>query len=475
MLGVMTALTTTDHLFGSLRIRVAGAVVLPDDPGWGDARRAWNLAVDQRPAAVVVVDSVDDVIAVVEFARASGLHVAAQGTGHGACSLPSLTETILLKTSRLRGVEIDARARRARVEAGALWCDVVASAAEQGFVVLHGSSPDVGVMGYTLGGGIGWLARSHGLAANAVTAVEVVTADGRLVWADHETEPDIFWAVRGGGGSFGVVVAIEIELFETPEIYAGAMFWPAERAGTVLRAWRAWVDTVPDEVMSVGRVMHFPPLPHIPEQLRGGSFAIIEAVFTGPEAEGRALVAPLRALAPCMDTFAAVGPMALTDLHMDPPEPIPAAGDGIFVEELPRAAIDAVVETAVPPLLTLEIRHLGGVLAEPSPRHGAVGAIDADFVMFAAGPTPTAESHAAVDDAIDRAKAALGPWESARTYFNFSERPIDANRLYPAETYQRLRRIKAVYDPSELFVSNHPITPAQEPPIAAAFAREVSG
>ena len=452
-----TATTTTAIDLSTMRASVTGEIVLPGDPSWDEARRAWNLAVDQRPSAVVVVDSVDDVIAVVDFARARGLHIAAQGTGHGACSLPALPDTILLKTSRLRDVEIDARSRRARVEAGALWADVVAPAAAQGFVVLHGSSPDVGVMGYTLGGGIGWLARSHGLAANAVTAVEIVTADGRLVWADHESEPDLFWAVRGGGGSFGVVTAIEIELFETPEFYAGAMFWPADRAGEVLHAWRAWVDTMPDEMTSVARVLHFPPLPHIPEPLRGGSFAIVEAVFTGSEPDGQGLVAPLRALGPCMDTFAAVGPRALEDLHMDPPAPIPAAGDGIFVEALPAAAIDAVVGTAVPPLLTLEIRHLGGVLAEPSPRHGAVGAIDAEFVMFAAGPTPTPGEHAAVVDAIDRAKAALGQWEAARAYFNFSERPIDASRLYPAETYQRLRRIKAIYDPSELFVSNHPI------------------
>jgi FAD binding domain-containing protein len=452
-----TATTTTAIDLSTMRASVTGEIVLPGDPSWDEARRAWNLAVDQRPSAVVVVDSVDDVIAVVDFARARGLHIAAQGTGHGACSLPALADTILLKTSRLRGVEIDARSRRARVEAGALWADVVAPAAAQGFVVLHGSSPDVGVMGYTLGGGIGWLARSHGLAANAVTAVEIVTADGRLVWADHESEPDLFWAVRGGGGSFGIVTAIEIELFETPEFYAGAMFWPADRAGEVLHAWRAWVDTVPDEMMSVARVLHFPPLPHIPEPLRGGSFAIVEAVFTGSEPDGRGLIAPLRALGPCMDTFAAVGPRALEDLHMDPPAPIPAAGDGIFVEALPAAAIDAVVETAVPPLLTLEIRHLGGVLAEPSPRHGAVGAIDAEFVMFAAGPTPTPGARAAVVDAIDRAKAALGPWEAARAYFNFSERPIDASRLYPVETYQRLRRINAIFDPSELFVSNHPI------------------
>jgi FAD/FMN-containing dehydrogenase len=453
----MTLIAAPTYPTDALRDRVAGAVVLPGDAGWDDARRAWNLAVDQRPAAVVVVESVDDIGATVDFARSHGLRIAAQGTGHGACSLPALDSTILLRTSRLRGVEIDARARRARVEAGALWADVVAPAVEQGFVVLHGSSPDVGVMGYTLGGGIGWLARSHGLAANSVTAIEIVTADGRLVWTDHETEPDLFWAVRGGGGSFGVVSAIEIELFETPELFAGAMFWPVERAADVLRAWRTWTDTVPNEVMSVGRVMHFPPLPHIPEPLSGNSFVIVEAVLTGTEHDGSDLLAPLRALQPAIDTFATVAPMDLTALHMDPPEPIPAAGDGIFLDALPVDAMDGVVASAVPPLLTLEIRHLGGALATPSPRHGAVGAIDASFVMFAAGHTPTPEAHVAVGEAIDRAKVALAPWESERAYFNFSERAIDAARLFPPDTLDRLRKVRAAYDPAQLFVSNHPI------------------
>jgi hypothetical protein len=453
----MTAITAPTHEMDVLRARVAGAVVLPGDADWDEARQAWNLAVDQRPAAVVVVESVDDIMATVDFARARKLRIAAQGTGHGACSLPSLNGTILLKTSRLRGVEIDPKRRRARVEAGAVWKDVVEPAAEHGFVVLHGSSPDVGVMGYTLGGGIGWLARSHGLAANSVTAIEIVTADGRLVWADHETEPDVFWAARGGGGCFGVVTAIEIELFETPALYAGAMFFPVERAAEVLRAWRAWTGTVPNEMMSVGRVMHFPPLPDIPDPLRGGSFAIIEAVFSGTARDGAELLAPLRALRPDIDTFAAVGPMALTELHMDPKDPIPAAGDGMFIESMPPDAIDAVVATAVPPLLTLEIRHLGGALAERSSRHGAVGAIDAAFVMFAAGHTPTPVAHLAVVDAIDRSKRALAPWESARAYFNFSERPIDAARLFPSGTLQRLRAVRSAYDSTELFVSNHPI------------------
>jgi len=176
----------------ALRSRLEGCLVIPGDPRWDEARRAWNLAVDQRPFAVGLVESAQDVVELVRFARVHGLRIAPQGTGHGASAIESLKDTILVKTERMRGVEIDAAAHRVRAEAGAIWEDVVEPAAEEGFVVLHGSSPDVGVVGYSLGGGMGWLARTHGLSANSVTAVELVTADGRLVRADRENEPDLF-------------------------------------------------------------------------------------------------------------------------------------------------------------------------------------------------------------------------------------------------------------------------------------------
>jgi FAD/FMN-containing dehydrogenase len=445
----------------ALRARIAGSFVLPGDPDWDDARQAWNLAVDQRPFAVALPGSAEDVRELVRFAAGHGLRIAPQGTGHGAAPLEGLGETILLKTSRMRGVSIDDESRRARVEAGALWEEVVAPAAEQGFVVLHGSSPDVGVVGYSLGGGMGWLARSRGLSANSVTAVEVVTADGRLVRADRDSEPDLFWAVRGGGGNFGVVTAVELALFETPELYAGAMFWPVERAGEVLRAWREWIETVPDEVTSLGRVLHLPPIPDIPEPLRGNSFVVVEAVFTGPASEGEALVSPLRALGPAIDTFAAVPPAALTHLHMDPPKPVPGVGDGMFLDALPAEAVEAIVATGKPPLLSVEVRHLGGELAQPSPLNGAVGSIDSAFAVYAVGFAPMPEIGSAIEGAVDAVREALAPWESERTYFNFSERPVAPERLYPDETYRRLRRIRAAYDPGSLFVANHAIPPAR--------------
>jgi hypothetical protein len=204
-------------------------------------------------------------------------------------------------------------------------------------------------------------------------------------------------------------------------------------------------------------------LPDVPEPMRGQSFAIVEAVVVGSETEGEALVAQLRELDPVMDTFAAVAPTALQHLHMDPPHPVPGVGDGLFLERLPDEAIDAFVQNAVPPLISLEIRQLGGALASPAQHHGAVGALDAGYVVFAVGMAPTPEIAAAVHDAVDRVKAGLAPWESARTYFNFAERQIGGARLYPLKTYtyQRLRKIRATHDPAGMFVSNHPIPPAE--------------
>ena len=203
----------------------APPVLTPADPGWDDARKAWNLAVDQRPAAIAVPTCESEVIAAVNFARHHGLRVAAQGTGHNAAPLGPLADTILVKTERMRRVSIDPVARIARVEAGVVWLEVVEAAARHGLAALAGSSPDVGVVGYTIGGGMSWLGRAYGLSANNVEAIEVVTADGRLVRADACTETDLFWALRGGG-SFGVVTAIELRLFPVTEVYAGLLATP---------------------------------------------------------------------------------------------------------------------------------------------------------------------------------------------------------------------------------------------------------
>jgi len=442
-------------------------IVLPHDPHWNQARLAWNLSADQQPAAVALPETADDVVAVVRWARERGLRIAPQGTGHNALPLGSLAHTVLLKTERMRGVEIDAPAQRARVEAGVLWAEVSEAAAPHGLAALAGSSPDVGVVGYTLGGGVSWLARRYGLAANSVTAVELVTADGELVRADAQQNADLLWALRGGGGSFGVVTALEFELYPVSEVYAGVLFFPLERGAEVLRAWRRWVDTVPDEVTSVGRFLQFPPIPDIPQPLRGGSFVVVEAASLLGKDSTDELLRPLRDLGPQLDTFATIPVQELKHLHMDPEHPVPGHGDGMLLSEFNDAAIDALVHVAGAgsgsPLLSVEVRHGGGALARHAPGAGALPSIDGKFLMFAVGMSPTPELGAAVQAHVELVQHALAPWDSGRAYLNFAEKRQRGDRLFGELTHRRLQTVKATVDRDDVFRSNHPVRlPATE-------------
>jgi FAD/FMN-containing dehydrogenase len=449
----------------ALRAQLDGELVTPIDASWDEARQAWNLAVDQRPAAVVYAESARDVANTVGFARERGLRVAPQGTGHNASPLGDLGDTILLKTSRMRGVEIDAESRIARAEAGVLWIEVVEAAAEHGLAALAGSSPDVGVVGYTLGGGLSWLGRKHGIGANSVTAVEVVTADGRLVRADAENEPDLFWALRGGGGSFGIVTALEFRLYPLTQVYAGWLFFPIERAEEVLYTWRWTVDSMPDEMTLVARFLRLPPIPDIPEPLRGRSFVVVEGIYAGDEADGEELIRPLRELGPELNTFASIPMTAPSHLHMDLAHPVPGSGDGMMLADLPTEAIDRLIEAAgaesESSLLSVEIRHLGGAIAEAKPGHGALAAFDAPFILFAVGMAPTPQAKATTEAHVEVVHDALRPWDAGRAYLNFAERTTTGQRLFGAETYARLRRVKASYDPQDVIRSNHPIPPAR--------------
>jgi FAD/FMN-containing dehydrogenase len=441
-----------------LRANMVGEVVVPGDENWDEARQAWNLTADQRPLAVAIPETAEDVVEVVSYARECGFQVAPQGTGHNAPALGPLDHTILLKTHRMRGVQIDPVARTARAAAGTIWIEVVEAAAEHGLAALAGSSPDVGVVGYTLGGGLSWLARKHGIGANQVTAVELVTADGRHVRADRENEPDLFWAVRGGGGAFGVVTAIEFNLFPIAEVYAGILWFPIERAKEILRAWREWTTDLPDEMTSVGRLLQLPSIPQIPEPVRGKSFVIVEAIYVGDETEGARLVAPLRELGPTMDTIATIPVEALSHLHMDPEEPVPGIGEGAMLNDVDGDMIDAYVDGTVgKPILSAEIRHLGGAVGRPKPEHGAVASFDAPYLMFAVGLTPTPEAKAAVEASVHAIQQALSPWEADHTYMNFAESRRAAKSLFSEAAYHRLRRIKAAVDPADLIRSNHPI------------------
>jgi FAD/FMN-containing dehydrogenase len=436
-------------------------IVRPDDARYDEVRPAWNLTVDQRPAAIAVPRDAEQVVAAVLYAKREGLRVAAQGTGHNASPLGDLSDTLLIKTHEMRGVEIDAENRIARIEAGAQWGDVVGPAGEHGLAALAGSSHDVGVVGYSLGGGISFLARRYGLAANRILAAELVTADGDLVRADRLQNTDLFWAIRGGGGAFGVITALEIELFDLPTVYAGAAFFPIERASEVLHAWRELTQKVDDRTTTVGRILRLPPLPDIPEPFRGKQFAMVEVIHIGDQRSGDEVVKGIRDLEPAIDTYGLIPTAALIHLHMDPPGPVPGNGEHhVAMASLPAEAIDAFVAAngadSGSDILTAEIRHLGGAIARPDASHGAAH-IDAEYVSFAASMAVTPDMAAKAEQDLAKLSAAMEPFGGARRYLNFTETPSDPEAFYEKHTLARLRAVKASVDPDDLFRSNQPV------------------
>jgi FAD/FMN-containing dehydrogenase len=448
-----------------LRERVA-RVVTPVDAGWDAARQAFNLTVDQHPTLIAYPSNASQVAAIVSFARERELRVAPQRTGHNAGPLGSLERTILLKTDELKGVAIDAAARRVRVAGGMKWEHVIPQASDMGLTALHGSTPDVSIAGYALGGGLGWYGRKHGLAANSVTAIEIVTADGELRRVDHDNEPDLFWALRGGGaGNFGVVTALELELIEVPELYAGVMFFPFERASEVLHTWHELTRHLPEEMTTVGRTMQFPPMEEIPEPMRGQSFALVEGFFLGSEADGRDLLAPIRELGPAIDTFAMVPPIGIAETHMDPPDPAPFVSDTQIVDNLTPGAIDDVVAVTGPgsgsPLTSVELRHTGGALGRAEAHHGALARLEGSYVMFAGGIAMDEAMTAGHEAYLARLTDALRGYEVGQ-YANFVESTYDARGFFPEDTYRRLQAVKAEYNPDNLFRANHEIAADEE-------------
>jgi hypothetical protein len=448
----------------TLRAEFSGLLHLPGDAGYDDARQAWNLMAVQTPPLVAEPRGAADVVAVIRFARHHGLRVAPQGTGHNAMARAGADESVLLNMRQMRGVEIDYENRSARVEAGALCADLTAPASELGLAALAGSSPDVGLVGYTLGGGLGWLARQFGLCCNSVLSFDVVTGDGEQLHVDADHHPELFWALRGGTGSPAVITAMELRLIATPELYAGAMLWPWERASEILHAWREWTLDAPETVTTSARILQVPPFPDVPEMVRGRQFVVIDGAVLGSDAYADEVLAALRALEPEIDMFAAAPPVALSHLHMDPEQPVPGIGDHQLLEELPAEAIDALVAVggheSGSPLLMVELRHLGGAVGRVAEGAGARSRIAAPYVFFAVGVPATPELAAAIPPHLARAKAALSPWKAEGEYLNFAEHPVDVSAAFDADTFGALQAVKAKYDGRDTIHANHAIAPA---------------
>jgi FAD/FMN-containing dehydrogenase len=365
------------------------AILDPGDPGWDAARRAFDLAVDQRPAAVALPEDEAGVVAAVREAGRRGLRVVPQCGGHGASRLGPLDDALLLRTTGLAGVKIDARAHRARIRAGARWADLADPASLLGLAPAGGFARDRSIVGTVLGDGMGWLARRHGLAAASVTSVEYVTLEGERERSD-ELPPS------------GVITALELTLHPAEDLYAGALFFPFERAAEVLDAWREWTETAPPEVTSVARLIQFGDGAEVAELVRGRSFAVVEAACLATEAESVALIRPLRELGPELDTFTIAAPSALGHLHMEPEHPVARLADDGFVGGLPAEAIDDLVAAtgSGSPLATVELRHASGALET----------LEHAYFTHAAGmPTDTA-SAAAIEAQLALVAAALAPY-----------------------------------------------------------------
>lgn len=435
------------------RAGIQGQTITIGESGWDAARQAWNLAVDQRPLAVVFPDSTADVIATVRAAQELGARIVTQGTGHGATAYTTLDDSILVRTIGLRDISISGRT--CRVGSGALWGDVAAAAAKGGLAGLGGSSPDVGVVGYTLGGGIGWLSRRYGLASNAVTAIELVTADGRLRRIDTFEEPEAFWALRGGGGGLGIVTALEFDLFPIRTVIAGTLAWDAAHSARLLDAWASWTSGLDHSITSIIRFLSLPDVPGIPEPFAGKRVMTLGVTATPDYPHAQDRIEEMRGLAPTvLDTIAPVSPSTLCRLHGDPEGPTAGMSHHTLVARMDSTMVEALVDVAGPDsgsgLISMEVRHLGGALARIPVGAGALSHIAAPYVVNAVAAAFDADMAAASYSELGRTIDAIAPW-SAGTYMNFMERPGPSP--FDPVTTARLTAVKNEFDPAGMFRS----------------------
>jgi FAD/FMN-containing dehydrogenase len=439
-----------------LRGLCGGAVHTPGDPLYDEARLPWNLQVDERPAAVAYPAFPDEVAEVLKAAAATGLKVAPQGTGHGAPPLAGrLGDAVLLRTSAMTELRVDAERGIARVGAGVLWGDVVERAGSAGLAARHTSSAGVGVVGSSLGGGLSWYARHAGLQCSALTAVEVVLADGTFVRATDDSDADLMWAARGSGGGFGVVTAVEFELLPVSAAYAGMLAWDWTQADRVLRAWRSWAADCPEAVTTIARLFRAPDEPWVPPEVRGRRLVVIDGALAENLDQGDRLFKPLRELKPDVDTFGVVPAASLAHMHLDPETPTAVYANSVLLDDLPEGGIDALVASAGPDsgsaLLFVEIRHLGGALSRPAPRRGVLDQMNGEFLVLGVG-TDEGAGWPSVRDDTNRVMSALQPWDSGSSYLLMADERVDEGRAWSTDAARRLDAVRAAADPDGLFV-----------------------
>lgn len=450
-------MTDTILSVDALSTRLPGRVLTADSDGYDAERTGFQQWDAHRPAAIVAATSADDVREAVSVAAARRLPFAVQATGHGHTAP---TEGLLISTRRLTGVRVDPTTRTAWVEAGATWRHVVDAAAPHGLAPLSGSFPGVGAVSYTLGGGLGLLARRYGFASDHVRRFDVVTPDGRARQVTEHCEPDLFWALRGGGGHVGVVTGMEIALVPVTRLFGGSLLLDVAQAPDVLDAWRRWTGDVPDELTSAVTVLTYPDVPGLPESLRGRSIAHLLVAYCGSPDDGRALTRPLRTFGPVLaDTLTDLPYTASGSIFDEPEEPHPYRGDNLVVRDLdPRAlaGLTAVAGPDSPVFTVVGLRHLGGALARPPRVPSAVGHRQGSYLVSVLSPVAAGEEtlvRGLHDDALAPfADAALG----RRLGFAFrSLREDELRTAFDAGDYERLRGITRAVDPHRLLHTGH--------------------
>nr|WP_221382666.1 FAD-binding oxidoreductase [Actinoplanes polyasparticus] len=458
-----------DELAGKLRARLTGSVLVPDDAGFAEVTAGFfNSLVPHRPAVVVAPASQEEVRITVQLAAEAGVPIALSNTGH---SQPiSIDGAVLIDLRRLDDVQIDPGTATARVGPGTRWGQVVEAAAKFGLAPLCGSSPGVGVIGYTLGGGHSpFFGRLHGWAADQVESMRLVTSDGAARDVTADTDPDLFWALLGAKGNLGVVTSLTFRLIPVTRLYGGGLFFDGSAAPVVLPAWRELTDSAPRELSTSLALMTMPDLPMVPEPLRGRLVLHVRLSHLGSAEEGADLIAPLRAAAPLLlDSVVEMPTTALATIHNDPPASPPALERTALLTDLPDEAIEAVLKAAGPaaedPVMLLELRHLGGALDEPTQITSAATAQTARYNLLLVALLLPDLSEAVLSPGLDNALARFEPFSEGTTMLNAmgtaDASPRGARAAYDDTTYQRLAAVKAQYDPDNLFRFNHNIAPA---------------
>ncbi|MCW2548727.1 MAG: FAD/FMN-containing dehydrogenase [Mycobacterium sp.] len=449
-----------DDALDALAALLPGKVTLPSDPSWEADRHGWTVSVDQRPVAVVMVTDAQDVVTATRFAISHGFAVSAQPVGHGATT--AIDGTILLRTRGLQEISVDAAARVARVGSGVKWGELLEVSGEYGLTGLAGSSPDPSVVGFSVCGGLSWFGRKYGLAAHSILAVELVDANGELRRVTEKSDPQLFWAVRGGGGDFGVVTAMEIELFPAPHVYGGRLLWPIEMALPVLRAFRDITKTAPDELTLWAHLIQFPPIPDVPEPIRGKSFVSVDVAYLGSADEAEELLMPLRGIpAQFMDGLDTVPLAALGSICMEPVDPMPTMDMAGLLRDFDNAAIDALLAVAGvgsgSPLTIVQIRHLGGAIARGTDEDGPAGAVEEPYQLFCLGIPMAPPIAAAVDITFASIRNALRGYLTDRTFFTFLGCDDDSSQAFAPGALERLQDIKRCVDPRGVVRSNRPV------------------